>query len=227
MLPELLRRGVPVDIVTDQTSAHDPLSYLPEDVSLDDWHDYADKKPAEFTDRARQSMARHVEAMVGFMDAGAEVFDYGNSIRDEARLGGFGRAFAFPGFVPAYIRPLFAEGKGPFRWAALSGDPADIRATDEAVLSLFPANDHLRKWIRAAQERVAFQGLPARICWLGYGERDKAGACVQRPRRVGGECPRADRDRPRPPGRRARSPPPTGRPSRWPTAPTRSPTGRC
>jgi urocanate hydratase len=175
VLPELLRRGVEVDIVTDQTSAHDPLSYLPEDVSLDDWHDYADKKPSEFTDRARQSMARHVEAMVGFQDAGAEVFDYGNSIRDEARLGGFGRAFAFPGFVPAYIRPLFAEGKGPFRWAALSGDPADIRATDEAVLSLFPDNDHLHKWIRAAQDRVAFQGLPARICWLGYGERDTAG----------------------------------------------------
>jgi urocanate hydratase len=175
VLPELLRRGVEVDIVTDQTSAHDPLSYLPADVSLDDWHDYADKKPTEFTERARASMATHVEAMVGFMDAGAEVFDYGNSIRDEARLGGFGRAFAFPGFVPAYIRPLFAEGKGPFRWAALSGDPADIRATDEAVLSLFPENDHLRKWITAAQERVAFQGLPARICWLGYGERDEAG----------------------------------------------------
>jgi urocanate hydratase len=113
--------------------------------------------------------------MVGFQDAGAEVFDYGNSIRDEARLGGFGRAFAFPGFVPAYIRPLFAQGKGPFRWAALSGDPADIRATDEAVLSLFPDNEHLHRWIRAAQERVAFQGLPARICWLGYGERDTAG----------------------------------------------------
>ena len=175
VLPELLRRGVPVDIVTDQTSAHDPLSYLPDDVSLDDWHDYADKKPAEFTERARRSMAAHVEAMVGFMDAGAEVFDYGNSIRDEARLGGFGRAFAFPGFVPAYIRPLFAEGKGPFRWAALSGDPADIRATDDAVLTLFPDNDHLHRWIRAAQERVAFQGLPARICWLGYGERDTAG----------------------------------------------------
>jgi urocanate hydratase len=175
VLPELLRRRVEVDIVTDQTSAHDPLSYLPEDVDLADWHDYADKKPAEFTDRARASMAKHVEAMVGFMDVGAEVFDYGNSIRDEARLGGFSRAFAFPGFVPAYIRPLFAEGKGPFRWAALSGDPADIRATDEAVLSLFPDNEHLGKWIRAAQERVEFQGLPARICWLGYGERDLAG----------------------------------------------------
>jgi urocanate hydratase len=175
VLPELLRRRVEVDIVTDQTSAHDPLSYLPEDVDLADWRDYADKKPAEFTDRARASMAKHVEAMVGFMDVGAEVFDYGNSIRDEARLGGFSRAFAFPGFVPAYIRPLFAEGKGPFRWAALSGDPADIRATDEAVLSLFPDNEHLGKWIRAAQERVEFQGLPARICWLGYGERDLAG----------------------------------------------------
>jgi urocanate hydratase len=175
VLPEILRRGVDVDIVTDQTSAHDPLSYLPAEVDLADWHDYAERKPAEFTDRARVSMAAHVEAMVGFLDAGAEVFDYGNSIRDEARLGGFARAFAFPGFVPAYIRPLFAEGKGPFRWAALSGDPADIRATDETVLSLFPDNDHLRTWITAAQERVEFQGLPARICWLGYGERDKAG----------------------------------------------------
>jgi len=176
VLPELLRRGVDVDVVTDQTSAHDPLSYLPEDVALEDWADYAAAKPEEFTDRARASMAKHVEAMVGFLDAGAEVFDYGNSIRDEARAGGFTRAFDFPGFVPAYIRPLFTEGKGPFRWAALSGDPADIRRTDEAVLDLFPDNDHLHRWIRAAQDRVAFQGLPARICWLGYGERDKAGA---------------------------------------------------
>jgi urocanate hydratase len=175
VLPELLRLGVPVDIVTDQTSAHDPLSYLPVGVELADWHDYAAQKPQEFTERARASMARHVAAMVGFLDAGAEVFDYGNSIRDEARLGGFSRAFAFPGFVPAYIRPLFAEGKGPFRWAALSGDPADIHATDKAVLSLFPDNPHLHRWIRAASEKVEFQGLPARICWLGYGERDKAG----------------------------------------------------
>jgi urocanate hydratase len=175
VLPELLRRGVPVDIVTDQTSAHDPLSYLPEGVDLSDWDDYASKKPEEFTDRARVSMARHVEAMVGFADAGAEVFDYGNSIRDEARRGGYDRAFAFPGFVPAYIRPLFTQGKGPFRWAALSGDPKDIYATDRAVLDLFPDNARLHKWINAAQERVAFQGLPARICWLGYGERDKAG----------------------------------------------------
>jgi urocanate hydratase len=175
ILPEILRRGVEVDVVTDQTSAHDPLSYLPEGVSVEDWHDYAEAKPEEFTARARASMARHVEAMVGFLDAGAEVFDYGNSIRDEARQGGFERAFAFPGFVPAYIRPLFCEGKGPFRWAALSGDPADIAVTDRAVLDLFPDNDHLQRWIRAAQERVAFQGLPARICWLGYGERDAAG----------------------------------------------------
>jgi len=175
VLPELLRRGVAVDVVTDQTSAHDPLSYLPAGVTVEEWHDYAAAKPEEFTDRARESMARHVEAMVGFLDAGTEVFDYGNSIRDEARQGGYERAFAFPGFVPAYIRPLFCAGQGPFRWAALSGDPADIAATDAAVLDLFPDNDHLHRWIRAAQERVAFQGLPARICWLGQGERDRAG----------------------------------------------------
>jgi len=175
VFPELLRRGVEIDLVTDQTSAHDPLSYLPTGIGLDEWSEYAEKKPEEFTDRARESMARHVEAMVGFMDAGAETFDYGNSIRDEARLGGYDRAFAFPGFVPAYIRPLFCEGKGPFRWAALSGDPKDIAATDKAVLDLFPDNDRLHKWIRGAQERIAWQGLPARICWLGYGERDKAG----------------------------------------------------
>jgi urocanate hydratase len=172
---ELLARGVDVDIVTDQTSAHDPLSYLPEGIDLADWHDYADKKPEEFTDRARQSMAKQVEAMVGFKDAGAEVFDYGNSIRGEAQLGGYARAFEFPGFVPEYLRPLFCEGKGPFRWAALSGDPKDIARTDQAVLDLFPENDALHRWITKAQERVAFQGLPARICWLGYGERDKAG----------------------------------------------------
>ena len=175
VLPELLRRGVEADVVTDQTSAHDPLSYLPAGVTVDDWADYARTKPEEFTDRARESMARHVEAMVGFADAGAEVFDYGNSIRDEARRGGFENAFSVPGFVPAYIRPLFCEGKGPFRWAALSGDPKDIRATDDAVLALFPDHDRLHRWIRAAQERVAFQGLPARICWLGQGERDVAG----------------------------------------------------
>ncbi|GGK15882.1 urocanate hydratase [Pilimelia terevasa] len=176
VFPELLRRGVPVDIVTDQTSAHDPLSYVPEGVDPGDAGDYAAAKPEEFTDRARASMAAHVAAMVGFLDGGAEVFDYGNSIRDEARLGGFDRAFAFPGFVPAYIRPLFCAGRGPFRWAALSGDPKDIAATDRAILDLFPDNEPLARWMRMAGERVAFQGLPARICWLGYGERDVAGA---------------------------------------------------
>ena len=175
ILPKLLEMNVDVDIVTDQTSAHDPLYYIPSGIDFADAREYADKKPDEFTDRSRESMARHVEAMVGFMDKGAEVFDYGNSIRDEARKGGYDRAFAFPGFIPAYIRPLFCEGKGPFRWAALSGDPKDIARTDKAVLDLFPENEHLRRWINMAQERVAFQGLPARICWLGYGERDKAG----------------------------------------------------
>jgi urocanate hydratase len=175
VLPELLRRNVEVDIVTDQTSAHDPLAYLPLGVDLDDWHDYAAKKPDEFTDRSRESMAEHVAAMVGFKDRGAEVFDYGNSLRGEAKLGGYERAFEFPGFVPAYIRPLFCEGKGPFRWAALSGDPADIEATDRAILELFPENESLARWMRLAGERVAYQGLPSRICWLGYGERHLAG----------------------------------------------------
>ncbi|HYQ68894.1 urocanate hydratase [Actinophytocola sp.] len=175
VVPELLRRGVEIDVVTDQTSAHDPLAYLPKGVELDDWSDYAAKKPDEFTERARDSMAEHVGAMVGFLDAGAEVFDYGNSIRGEAKLGGYERAFDFPGFVPAYIRPMFCEGMGPFRWAALSGDPADIAATDRAILELFPEKESLARWIRMAGERVAFQGLPARICWLGYGERHLAG----------------------------------------------------
>ena len=173
---ELLKREVPIDIVTDQTSAHDPLYYIPEGVELRDAREYAEKMPQEFTERAEAAMAKHVEAMVGFMDKGAVVFDYGNSIRDEARKGGYSRSFAFPGFIPAYIRPLFCEGKGPFRWVALSGDPKDIYRTDKAILELFPENKHLHRWIKLAQERVAFQGLPARICWLGYGERDKAGA---------------------------------------------------
>ncbi|MEU0464829.1 urocanate hydratase [Amycolatopsis sp. NPDC006131] len=175
VLPELLRRGLEVDIVTDQTSAHDPLAYLPRGVDVADWHDYASAKPDEFTDRSRESMAEHVGAMLGFLDAGAEVFDYGNSLRGEAKLGGCERAFDYPGFVPAYIRPLFCEGKGPFRWAALSGDPADIAATDRAVLDLFGDNETLTRWIRLAGERVAYQGLPSRICWLGYGERHLAG----------------------------------------------------
>jgi urocanate hydratase len=172
---ELLDRGAPIDIVTDQTSAHDPLSYLPVGIEFEDMKKMADKDPAYFTEQAQASMAKHVAAMVGFQDKGAEVFDYGNSIRDEARKAGYDRAFDFPGFVPAYIRPQFEEGLGPFRWAALSGDPNDIEATDRAVLELFPDNDHLRRWITMAQEKVSYQGLPARICWLGYGERHRAG----------------------------------------------------
>ncbi|HET8779127.1 MAG TPA: urocanate hydratase, partial [Agromyces sp.] len=164
-----------VDIVTDQTSAHDPLAYLPVGVAFEHWRAEAERDPEGFTDRARGSMAKHVAAMVGFQDAGAEVFDYGNSIRREAELGGYDRAFEFPGFVPAYIRPLFAEGKGPFRWAALSGNPADIEATDRAILELFPDDEHLRRWITQAGEKVHFEGLPARICWLGYKERHLAG----------------------------------------------------
>jgi urocanate hydratase len=175
LLPRLLEMKAPIDIVTDQTSAHDPLSYLPVGVPFEEWHDAAERDPKGFTKDAQASMAVHVRAMVEFQDAGAEVFDYGNSIRDEARKGGYDRAFEFPGFVPAYIRPLFCEGKGPFRWAALSGDPADIAATDRAILELFPDNERLRTWITMAQERVHFQGLPARICWLGYGERHLAG----------------------------------------------------
>jgi urocanate hydratase len=174
-VPRLLAMDAPIDIVTDQTSAHDPLAYLPLGVEHADMADYAAAKPAEFTERARESMAKHVEAMVGFQDAGAEVFDYGNSIRGEAKLHGYDRAFAFPGFVPAYIRPLFCEGRGPFRWAALSGEASDIHKTDQAILDLFPENESLARWIRLAGERVHFQGLPARICWLGYGERDRAG----------------------------------------------------
>jgi urocanate hydratase len=175
MVPALLDMDAPIDIVTDQTSAHDPLFYLPIGVAFSDWAQLRETDPAGLTERARHAMAAHVEAMVGFMDRGAEVFDYGNSIRDEARKAGYSRAFEFPGFVPAYIRPLFCEGKGPFRWVALSGDPADIAATDKAILELFPENERLRKWITMAQERVHYQGLPARICWLGYGERHLAG----------------------------------------------------
>ena len=178
VFPEILRRHrageITIDIVTDQTSAHDPLSYLPIGYSVEEWAARAEADPEGFTAEAQASMAAHVKAMVEFQDAGAEVFDYGNSIRDEARKGGYDRAFEFPGFVPAYIRPLFCEGLGPFRWAALSGDPEDIRVTEEAILELFPENEHLRRWILAAQERVEFEGLPARICWLGYGERQRA-----------------------------------------------------
>ncbi len=175
LLPRMLADGVEADIVTDQTSAHDPLSYVPHDMSDEAIAALRESDHAELTRRARVSMAAHVEAMVGFMDAGAEVFDYGNSLRAEAQLGGYDRAFDYPGFIPAYIRPLFCEGKGPFRWVALSGDPADIAATDRAVLEEFPEDEPLGRWIRMAGERVAFEGLPARICWLGYGERHRLG----------------------------------------------------
>jgi urocanate hydratase len=174
-LPRLLELGFDADIVTDQTSAHDPLSYVPNDLSDEAIERLRASDPDEYVRRARTAMAAHCAAMVGFLDAGAEVFDYGNSLRTEARLGGFERAFAYPGFLPAYIRPLFCEGKGPFRWVALSGDPADIAATDRAVVDEFPNDENLARWLRLAGEKVAFQGLPARICWLGYGERARLG----------------------------------------------------
>jgi urocanate hydratase len=176
VLPELLERGFSPHVVTDQTSAHDPLGgYVPAGLSLEQATELRASDPDEYQKRARGSMASHCEAMVGFMDAGAEVFDYGNNLRAGAKAGGFARAFDYPGFVPAFVRPMFCEGKGPFRWAALSGDPEDILKTDRAVADLFPTNDRLQRWLRMAQDRVAFQGLPARICWLGYGERAQAG----------------------------------------------------
>ncbi len=175
VLPQLLSSDFPADVVTDQTSAHDTTSYVPAGLSLDDAGPLREADPAEYIRRAKASMAVHVEAMVGFLDRGAEVFDYGNGIRAEALGEGFERAFAFPGFVPAYIRPLFCEGKGPFRWAALSGDASDIGATDQAVIAEFPEAEDLLRWLRLAEDKVAYQGLPARICWLGYGERHRAG----------------------------------------------------
>jgi urocanate hydratase len=174
--PDLLAKGLPVDVVTDQTSAHDPLNgYLPADLSEDAAETLRKDNPREYVRRARASMARQCESMVGFMKAGAEVFDYGNNLRGEAVDGGYADAFSYPGFVPAYLRPVFCEGKGPFRWVALSGDPADIHATDQALLKEFPDDPVLQRWLPLAAERVPFQGLPARICWLGYGERDRAG----------------------------------------------------
>ena len=176
VVPELLRREFEADIVTDQTSAHDPLGgYVPAGLTLADAEALRRDDPEEYVGRARRSAAAHCFAMVGFMDAGVEVFDYGNSLRAEAKLGGFERAFDYPGFVTAYVRPLFCEGKGPFRWVAMSGDPDDIAATDRAVLEEFPGDESLARWIRLAGERIAFQGLPARICWLGYGERRRLG----------------------------------------------------
>ncbi len=175
VLPQLVAEGFPVDVATDQTPAHDALMYLPTGLTLDEATDLRLEDPAEYVRQARASMVRHVAALIALQDRGAEVFDYGNSLRTEARVGGLANAFAYPGFVPAYIRPLFCEGRGPFRWAALSGDPADIAATDQAVLETFPDNPALHRWIAMASERVAFQGLPARICWLGLGERDRLG----------------------------------------------------
>ncbi len=173
---ELYRRGIKPDLVTDQTSAHDPLNgYIPTDMTLESAAELRQRDPKGYVERARQSMAVQVQAMLDFARAGSHVFDYGNNIRAQAQLAGLEGAFDFPGFVPAYIRPLFCEGMGPFRWVALSGDPEDIRRTDEAVLELFPEKASLRRWLTLARERVAFQGLPARICWLGYGERHKAG----------------------------------------------------
>jgi urocanate hydratase len=176
VFPALLERGYAPDVVTDQTSAHDPLAgYVPLGYDLDAAAELREADPGRYVAEARRSMARHCAAMVGFKDRGSEVFDYGNSLRGEAKLGGFDRAYAYPGFVPAYIRPLFCEGKGPFRWAALSGDPADIAATDDAMLELFPEDKRLVRWVSEAREKVHFQGLPARICWLGAGERHRAG----------------------------------------------------
>jgi len=176
VFPELLRRGVDIDIVTDQTSAHDPLNgYIPQGYDVDEAAELRVKDPHRYVEEARASMAVHCRAMVGFRQGGAEVFDYGNNLRGEAVLGGYQDAFAYPGFMPAYLRPLMCEGMGPFRWIALSGDPADIATTDRVVAGLFPDNQGLQRWLRLAAERVQFQGLPARICWLGYGERDKAG----------------------------------------------------
>jgi urocanate hydratase len=175
LFPALLDRDFAADIVTDQTSAHDPLSYVPADLTPEATAEMARTNPQELIRRSRESMAAHCRAMVDFRHRGSEVFDYGNSLRAEAQLGGFDQAFEYPGFLPAYIRPLFCEGKGPFRWVALSGDPADIAATDKAVLEEFPDDEGLARWIALAGERVAFQGLPARICWLGYGERHRLG----------------------------------------------------
>jgi urocanate hydratase len=173
--PELVLRGVVPDVVTDQTPAHDPLSYVPKGLTLEEAEELRERNPAEYTRRAMESMAEHVQAMLEFQKKGAVVFDYGNNLRQRAYDAGVKDAFDFPGFVQAYIRPLFCEGKGPFRWVALSGDPKDLYRTDEAILELFPEDEHLARWIRLARDQVAFQGLPARICWLGYGERARAG----------------------------------------------------
>ncbi len=175
IFPELALRGVMPDVVTDQTPAHDPLMYVPNGMSVDDANRLRQSDSAEYMRRSMQAMARHVEAMLAFQQRGTEVFDYGNNLRQRAYDAGITNAFNYPGFVPAYIRPLFCEGKGPFRWVALSGDPEDIYRTDQAIMELFPDNEHLHRWLTMARDRIHFQGLPARICWLGYGERAKAG----------------------------------------------------
>jgi len=175
-LPELVRRGIVPDLVTDQTAAHDPLNgYIPARFSLEEATALRARDPDEYVREARDSMAQHVSAMLELRRRGAHVFDYGNNLRAEAQEGGVADAFAYPGFVPAYVRPLFCEGAGPFRWVALSGDPSDIHATDDALVEAFPGKPSLRRWLSMARTRVQFQGLPARICWLGYGERAKAG----------------------------------------------------
>ena len=179
--PELVRRGIVPDLVTDQTSAHDPLNgYIPAGLALDQAADLRRRDPDAYIARARASMAQQVRAMLALRERGAVVFDYGNNLRQQARIGGIAEAFSYPGFVPAYIRPLFCEGKGPFRWAALSGDPGDIHRLDEALLEEFPGNEALARWIRLAGQKVSFQGLPARICWLGYGERARFGRRINR-----------------------------------------------
>ncbi len=176
LLPEILACGVVPDVVTDQTSAHDELNgYIPGGMSYDEALSLREENPDRYSELAFRSMVRHVEAMNGFLDRGAIVFDYGNNLRGQAQTGGLKEAFRFPGFVPAYIRPMFCEGKGPFRWVALSGDPKDIYRTDAMILDLFPKDESLHRWIKKAQEKVTFQGLPSRICWLGDGERAKAG----------------------------------------------------
>jgi urocanate hydratase len=225
VVPELLRRGVEVDVVTDQTSAHDPLAYLPLGIAFEDWHAERERDPAGFTERAQASMATHVEAMVGFLDAGAEVFDYGNSLRSEAQAAGSSRAFDYPGFVPAYIRPLFCEGKGPFRWVALSGDPADIaRPTGRA--RAVPRQRAPRPLDPAGRREGRLPGAAEPDLLARVRRAARGRARVQRPRRPR-RRQRADRDRSRPPRLRARSPPRTARPRGCSTAPTRSPTGRC
>lgn len=175
VLPKMVEKGVIPDVVTDQTSAHDPLDYVPLGLTIEQADKLRQSDPVEYRRRSLQSMAVHVEAMLRMQQAGAVVFDYGNNIRQQAFNQGVENAFDFPGFVPAYIRPLFCQGKGPFRWVALSGDPEDIYRTDEIILELFPEDEHLKRWINIARERIPFQGLPARICWLGYGERVQAG----------------------------------------------------